>query len=35
MDEDAKMKLCNFIITNDEQELLTPQVLELHEKFLK
>jgi dephospho-CoA kinase len=35
MDEDAKMKLCNFIITNDEQELLTPQVLRLHEKFLK
>jgi dephospho-CoA kinase len=34
MDEDAKMKLCDFIITNDEQELLTPQVMQLHEKFL-
>jgi len=34
IDEAAKMKLCNFIITNDEQELLTPQVLRLHEKFI-
>jgi dephospho-CoA kinase len=35
MDEDAKMKLCNFIITNDEQQLVTPQVLKLHERFLQ
>ena len=34
MDEEAKMKLCNFIITNDEQQLVTPQVLKLHERFL-
>ena len=34
MDEDIKMKLCEFIITNDEQELVTPQVLKLHEQFL-
>lgn len=34
MDEDAKMKLCNFIITNDEQQLVMPQVMQLHEKFL-
>lgn len=34
MDEAIKMKLCNFIITNDEQQLLIPQVLALHEKLL-
>lgn len=34
MNEDDKMKLCNFIITNDEQQLLIPQVLKLHEQFL-
>ena len=33
MDEETKMKLCNSIITNDEQTLLIPQVLQLHEKF--
>ncbi len=35
MDENVKMKLCDFIITNDEQELLIPQVIALHEKLLK
>lgn len=34
MDEDAKMKRCDFIITNDEQQLVIPQVLELHQKFI-
>jgi dephospho-CoA kinase len=34
MDEEIKMKLCNFIITNDEQQLLIPQVLALHETIL-
>jgi dephospho-CoA kinase len=34
MDETIKMKLCDFIIKNDEQELLIPQVLALHEKLL-
>lgn len=34
MDEEIKMKLCNFIITNNEQQLLIPQVLALHEKLL-
>lgn len=34
MDESIKMKLCDFIITNDEQEMLLPQVLSLHEKLL-
>jgi dephospho-CoA kinase len=34
MDEDIKMKLCDSIIINDEQQLLIPQVLQLHEKLL-
>lgn len=33
MDEEEKMRLCSFIIKNDEQHLLLPQVLQLHEKF--
>ena len=35
MDEDEKMSLCKYVILNDECQLLIPQVLELHEKFLK
>ncbi|HYC39381.1 MAG TPA: dephospho-CoA kinase [Chitinophagaceae bacterium] len=34
IEESIKMKLCNFVIRNDEEELVTPQVLALHEKFL-
>lgn len=34
IDEKIKMKLCDFIIYNDEQQLLIPQVMELHEKLL-
>jgi len=30
MDEEEKMKRCDFIINNDETELLIPQVLKLH-----
>ena len=33
MDEEEKMKKCNFLIVNDEQQRLIPQVLLLHEKF--
>ncbi|HQU56588.1 MAG TPA: dephospho-CoA kinase, partial [Chitinophagaceae bacterium] len=35
MDEAAKMKRCNFIITNDEESLVVPQVLAIHEKLLQ
>ncbi len=35
LDEDIKMRLCDFIIDNSEQRLVIPQVLQLHEKFLK
>lgn len=34
IDESIKMKLCDFVITNDEQQAVIPQVLQLHEKFL-
>ena len=33
MMEDEKMGLCDFVINNDEQELLIPQVLELHKQW--
>ncbi len=33
LDEELKMKRCDHIIRNDEQELLIPQVLELHRLF--
>ena len=33
MDEDIKMQLCDFVIFNDEKQLLIPQVLQLHEKL--
>lgn len=32
--ESVKMKLCDFIIHNDEQQLVMPQVVALHEKIL-
>ena len=35
IEEEIKMKLCDFVITNDEQQLVIPQVIELHEKFLE
>jgi dephospho-CoA kinase len=35
LDEEEKLQLCDFIIANDEQELIIPQVLELHQKFIK
>lgn len=34
INEEMKMKLCDFVITNDEQHLVIPQVVALHEKFL-
>jgi dephospho-CoA kinase len=35
LDEDMKMKLCDFVIYNDEKHLLIPQVIELHQKLLR
>jgi dephospho-CoA kinase len=34
MNEEEKMERCNFIIENNEEELLIPQVVSLHEKLL-
>ena len=34
MDEEMKMKRCDFVISNNEQQLVIPQVLELHNKFV-
>jgi len=34
MNEEEKMKRCDFVLINDEKELLIPQVMELHQKFL-
>ena len=34
MDEEAKMKLCDYIITNNELELIIPQVLQIHDVLL-
>ncbi len=34
IDEDIKMRLCDTVLINDEQQLLVPQVLQLHEKLL-
>ena len=35
IDEDIKMRLCDTIIHNDDQHAVIPQVLALHERFLK
>lgn len=34
LDEDLKMSKCHFVLVNDEQQLLIPQVLDLHEKLI-
>lgn len=34
LNEEEKMKRCDFILYNDEQTLLLPQVLSLHERLL-
>ena len=34
MDEETKMGLCDYIINNNEQELVIPQVMKIHEILL-
>jgi dephospho-CoA kinase len=34
IEETIKMKLCDFVIVNDDQQLVVPQVVALHEKLL-
>ena len=33
IDEEMKMKLCNFVITNNDHHLVIPQIIELDKKF--
>jgi len=35
IDEDIKMRLCDRVIVNDDQQAVIPQVLELHDRLLK
>ena len=35
LDEETKMSKCDFVLINDEKQLLIPQVLELHEKLIQ
>ncbi len=35
LDEEIKMSKCDFVLVNDEKQLLIPQVLELHEKLIQ
>ena len=35
MDDKTKMSLCDFVIKNDEEELVIPQVVALHERFME
>lgn len=35
MPEEEKLHLCDFLIVNNEEQMVIPQVLALHEKFLQ
>jgi dephospho-CoA kinase len=35
IEDDIKMRLCDFIIENNEQELVIPQVLSLHQRLMQ
>lgn len=35
IDESIKMRLCDYVITNDEQELVIPQVIKIHEQLIE
>jgi dephospho-CoA kinase len=35
LDENIKMKLCDHVLINNEQTLLVPQVIDLHEQLIK
>ena len=34
INEEIKMRLCDYVITNDEQELVIPQVIKIHEELI-
>lgn len=35
VDDNIKMRLCDFVIVNDEQQMILPQVLLIHEQLLQ
>jgi len=35
INEEIKMKLCDFVITNNEQELVIPQVMKVHNRIIE
>ena len=35
IEESVKMRLCDFVVVNDDQQLVLPQVLALHERLTK
>lgn len=35
VDDNIKMRLCDFVIVNDEQQMILPQVLSIHEQLLQ
>jgi dephospho-CoA kinase len=35
IDENIKMRLCDFVIKNDEQELVIPQVMQVHQTIMQ
>mgnify|MGYP006184230795 CR=1 FL=1 len=35
LDDSIKMKLCDFVLQNNEQQLLLPQVVQLHEELIR
>ncbi len=34
IDQSIKMKLCDFVVVNDDQQLLIPQIIAIHEQLL-
>lgn len=34
MNEEIKMRLCDYVINNDEQELVIPQVIKIHKELI-
>lgn len=34
LDEDQKMQRCNFVVTNNEKQMVIPQVMAIHENLL-
>ena len=34
INEEIKMQLCDYVVTNDEQELVIPQVVKIHEALI-